>query len=131
MVGNNSTGGESVVIVTFGVERGQEIETVPVDYLRWALENLKLTARLQVILEDELIHRGEPVPDRPPPVPLPVCHKCHCVAAPGWKMNQAGVRSLAAFCRRCREWRGALVAFAGWARQADEEAARQAEREGA
>ena len=99
----------------FGRHRGQPIDEVPSDYLRWAAQNCKLSHPLWLAVAAELVRRGLPAPTPPPRDPLPPCPRCGSADEPllSWHQQRDGRRAIRRTCGRCGAWRGTAPQTSG------------------
>lgn len=105
----NVTDAAVSVAFPFGKYKSVPLPNVPTSYLRWAAENLKLSAGLRHAVEVELGKRGVIVPPAPPRPPK----RCpQCPGAPVllyWYVVKGGRRTIRADCSRCNQWLGAAA----------------------
>jgi hypothetical protein len=89
----------------FGRHRGQPLTTVPTDYLRWVVREVRLSSGVQAAVLGELEARNI---DAPPPGPARPVRRCaeHPDAEPVLvrEEDSRGRCRIRAGCPRCRRW---------------------------
>jgi hypothetical protein len=103
-----------------GLYRGQPLSSVPTDHLRWALWELKLSWGLFTAARRQLLSRGVPESQLPPPRAPRVlfCTRCgESRLRVFWQEIANGEQRIRADCRGCGR-------FVGWVPMTEETAAR-------
>jgi hypothetical protein len=104
----------------FGKHAGQELRTIPTDYLRWALSACKLSSGLRSALAGELEGRGIEAPQQAPPRKVAPCRD-HPTAGVryAWQTDSAGRRHVRASCGGCDRFLCFAPAVEPYTTQAD------------
>jgi hypothetical protein len=92
------------VTLSFGKYRFTPLDEIPIDYLRWAIRECKLSSGLRAAVANELTRRGIETP--PAQLPhIPNCPRCgNTIRDFVWQQDATGGRRIRVECPACRRF---------------------------